>query len=149
MTHLLSSMRPGAVASDGAPLLSVLYLRYNHRSVPAIVAMLNAFSRTHFGDLHVDQIATRAPVDGDDGVRSHTVRGSKEVAATVAEVVCESEGAGSAYVISPVSVKKYMSTSTIVQGIRQSVYALGGPGGRVVKVLHGDDASFNPTEAIL
>jgi hypothetical protein len=57
-----------------SPDLERVVLRYNHRSAPEIVDALNAFSRANFPNIHVDQIAVRAP---GGRVRHHIVQTNK------------------------------------------------------------------------
>lgn len=49
-----------------SPRYTKYYLRYNHRSTPGLVAMLNRFSRTHFGEQHLEQLIEGREVDQDN-----------------------------------------------------------------------------------
>jgi hypothetical protein len=117
-------------------------LRYNHRSAPEIVEMLNAFSREHFGEHHIEQIATSKA----KGVVSAVItdsRGPKQrfidAGRYAAQVMCHNSDS---YCILPVSVQKYYGTDTAVMALRQEVCDLRGP---LVKVLHKNTEKYNPT----
>ena len=88
-------------------------LRYNHRSSRRVVDVLNAFSKFHFGELHVPQIATRS---FEGSVDCFTHGESAELSRATASRVAEGD-----FVISPVSLDKCWGTSQLVTGIRQSI----------------------------
>jgi hypothetical protein len=112
-------------------------LRYNHRSDPAIVALLNDFSRRHFGDLHVDQIPARQRGTDARAITASAAASLVDEASIVARFLVGGEGEGEggggegegegeadasrSFAISPVSVERYHGTETIVKGVRQAV----------------------------
>lgn len=94
-------------------------LRYNHRSSPQIVAMLNAYSLHTFGeDLHVEQMSARAMRSDDPGRSLRAVLEPDSVALAGAVTSCAQAGD---FVIAPVSVNKYAGTASLVAAIRQSI----------------------------
>ncbi len=116
-------------------------LRYNHRSLPEIVELLNLFSKTHFGDLHVEQIPTRT---GKAIIKCEKLGSYTAIAKRASELSVEAPNYD-AYCIAPVTVRKYLGTDEIVTGIRQYVVNMGGP---YVKVL-ADGCRFDPKEPII
>jgi len=90
-------------------------LKYNHRSTPEIVELVNDFSRVHFSDLHYDQIASTS--------RNGTVKfvnANREIGTYVAhEMVKRNET--SCYCISPVTIRKFLAGRNITT-LRQVVY---------------------------
>lgn len=100
-------------------------LKYNHRSGPKIVDLLNTFSRHHFGEYHVEQIASRT---SDSVVKGHIVKDGKDDfmygpahRGHKAASLLTNEPS---YIISPVSVRKFGS-SPIVNAARSKAYELG------------------------
>ena len=113
-------------------------LRYNHRSSKKIVDMLNVFSKFHFGDLHVDQISTQ---DNEGEIYCEIAKSIDNISELAAESLYSKES----FCISPVSIKKFHNTNTIVTKIRQEISNLGGP---LTQILI-NDLKFNPNEKII
>ena len=93
-------------------------LRYNHRSKPVIVHALNEFSRTHFGNLHVDQIPAREPGGGITAAYPQRRTDLDDQAQDITKHLLK-HGVG-ACLISPVSIRKYR-THQIVVSTRQAI----------------------------
>ena len=102
-------------ASTGAD--DKVVLRYNHRSAPEIVNVLNVFSRANFPLLHQDQIATR-PAGGSVQSKIINTRPGwhfrlacrKATAIDVGDAVglCMSESRpGDCYAVSPLTINKF------------------------------------------
>lgn len=93
-------------------------LKYNHRSGPKIVELLNTFSRHHFGKYHVDQIAVK---DHECTIKGHIIKDDPVgVGHTAASLLTKDPS----YIISPVSVRKFNS-STPVNAARSKACELG------------------------
>ena len=88
-------------------------LRYNHRSCPKIVSMLNQFSAVHFPEFHYQQIAANK----ENGIMQATVE--ENSIDDISKILVNQDS----YLISPVSVKKYSSTDSIMTQLRQSVFS--------------------------
>jgi hypothetical protein len=98
-----------------------MVLSHNHRSHPRIVALLNAFSEDAFPLLHVEQIATRE--ESPDGGVFLVNESLDDIggASAIDSFISEAYGAGHAYVIGPVSVKKFQSEDVTCL-LRQLIY---------------------------
>ena len=88
-------------------------LRYNHRSSPEIVSMLNKFSAVHFPNFHYQQISSNK----NKGILQATI--SEDSIVDISKILVKQNS----YLISPVSVKKYSSTESIMTQLRQSVFS--------------------------
>lgn len=117
-------------------------LTNNHRSAPEIVALLNAFSREHFGEHHIEQVATSTAKGtiavlgaGPGDPKGRFIAAGRRAA----QEMCENPDS---YCVMPVSVAKYYGTETAVTALRQAVCDLRGP---LVKVLHKNSEKYDPT----
>ena len=108
-----------------APKENKLILRYNHRSHPQIVEILNQFSKINFPLLHYDQIATQSNTE-DKRVNLHYIASTDladiglEVGKLLAINSTDSYENGNAYGISPISIKKF-NQQLIATAIKQSI----------------------------
>lgn len=126
------------------------YLRYNHRSHPKIVALLNIYSKTHFGKYHLEQIpdhsyksSNRPPVAGlsiSEGEKSY-----QSVGIIAADLCSDIANDLKAYVISPISTKKFKGTAEIVASFRERIIHNGAP---YAKVLESGVSVYNPNEIV-
>nr|KAG5713427.1 hypothetical protein BaRGS_024975 [Batillaria attramentaria] len=92
-------------------------LRYNYRSVPEIVDVINKFSSFNFPNLHHDQIAGRT--DSSGSVEFCQVK-SEECGEAAGERLSKSPP-NEAYAIGPVSVHKFR-TEPVTNTVRQVVH---------------------------
>jgi len=91
-------------------------LVFNHRSTPAIVNLLNLYSKDNFNfDLDIQQISKNTNIDNSVVI----VKGNES--SLVAKYISE-YAVGSSYAISPVSVDKY-DIQTTTNEIRQCLYS--------------------------
>lgn len=92
----------------------ITVLRYNHRSTPEVVDLLNKFSRAHFPTLHHEQVATRSAggsvtfeVSTDPGLKSGSW--------------LTQYARDEAYCITPITVTKF-TNDALTKDIRQMVH---------------------------
>ena len=90
-------------------------LKYNHRSTPEIVTLINDFSRVHFPDLHYDQV----PSSRKEGEIKFVVT-DRRAGAYVAQMMVKYNEL-SCYCISPVTIRKF-SAGKHITTLRQIVY---------------------------
>jgi hypothetical protein len=96
-------------------------LRYNHRSSPEIVQLLNVYSRANFPILHHDQIATLT-TPGKFVVKQE--KDARERGKIIGRLLAEGEP-GKTYALVPVTVDKYFLES-ITNMARQTVGDISG-----------------------
>ncbi|GBC32013.1 uncharacterized protein OCT59_012846 [Rhizophagus irregularis] len=100
---------------------NVVYLSYNHRSAPRIVAFLNAFSALHFPTLHRQQTATRTDMTGTVTIASPNVYNSLSLEGKIIGTKIKTYSPHEIFVIGPVSVKHY-GCHELVLNIRERSY---------------------------
>ena len=127
------------------------YLRYNHRSHPKIVALLNIYSKTHFGKYHLEQIPGRAgyiPTDSPPiaGLSISEEEKSYQSVGIIAADLCSDIAKNKrCYVISPISTKKFKGTAEIVASFRERIIYNGAP---YAKVLESGVSVYNPNDIV-
>jgi len=137
-----------------APEAEKALLRYNHRSAPEIVAVLNAYSRACFPSLHHDQIAARPAGGRAELVTVAAPPGwfrDRTRLAAAAAALGDAAGAlvaagppTSTFAIAPVSTQKFGLEATTM-GIRQLIHDAH-PGTRVVS--HAADGGLGAPGAL-
>ena len=111
-------------------------IRFNHRSLPNIVSLLNIFSSNNFNDLHVEQISTR---EGEGNITCEIIKNNLDIATLI---VNHSKNIpnNNVLVISPITTEKY-NTHKIITSFRQECSNYN----KTCQVI-GENQVYNPLE---
>ncbi len=136
-------------------------LRYNHRSRPEIVDLLNIFSSTHFGKYHIEQIASRKSNTNIKPILGYSISGVKDINTNItnntniyqdigikAADVCAmgtNTNNTSTYMISPISTRKFRGTNKIITAFRERIIQCKAPW---AKILESGVSIYRPREKV-
>jgi len=125
------------------------YLRYNHRSHPDIVKLLNLYSKTHFGDYHLEQISDPKYLNIDDPITGISVdekdKSYQTIGILAADMCSKNNNNSKNYVITPITTKKFKGTAEIVSAFRERIFNNKAP---YAKVLESGISIYNPNEKV-